>query len=102
MTTTASENVDVTVKIRDLKDEAFDCRVWIHLEECGGFSAEVVSLPGVVSQGETEGEAVKNLREAFQGAIETYRSHAMRIPWSNEVPEIPPVNVKEKRIVMHG
>ena len=102
MTTTASENVDVTVKIHDLKDEAFDCRVWIHREECGGFSAEVVSLPGVVSQGETEGEAVENLREAFQGAIETYRSHKMQIPWSNEVPETPPANMKEKRIVMHG
>jgi predicted RNase H-like HicB family nuclease len=78
------------------------CRVWIHREDCGGFSAEIVTLPGVVSQGETEEEAIANLREAFKGAIEIYLERGSAIPWSTDVPAERPANVKEKRIIMHG
>lgn len=45
----------------------YSCQVWIYSEDCGGFSAELIALPGVVSQGETEEEAIANLREAFKG-----------------------------------
>ena len=83
-------------------EQEYVCRVWIHRETCGGFSAEVITLPGVVSQGETEEGAIANLREAFKGAIESYLASGTEIPWSNDVPEERPENTKEKRVIMHG
>ena len=38
----------------------------IHEAEEGGFWAEVPSLPGCVTQGETEEEVTSNLREAVE------------------------------------
>jgi len=51
---------------------------WVHREACGGFSAEIITLPGVASQGNTEDEAIANLREAFKGAIESYLESGSR------------------------
>jgi predicted RNase H-like HicB family nuclease len=39
--------------------------------EDGGFVAEVPSLPGCVSQGETRAEALRNVREAIALWIES-------------------------------
>ena len=39
-------------------------------EEEGGFSVFVPSLPGCVSQGDTEDEALKNIREAIELYLE--------------------------------
>ena len=41
--------------------------VYIHKAEEGGFWAEVPSLPGCVSQGETLDELRGNIREAIEG-----------------------------------
>ena len=43
-------------------DNTFECRTVICPEDEGGFSAFALRLPGVVSQGETRDEALKNLR----------------------------------------
>jgi predicted RNase H-like HicB family nuclease len=45
----------------------------IHKSEDGGFWAEVPSLPGCYSQGETVEELLTNLREAAQGCLEVLR-----------------------------
>ncbi len=82
--------------------EQYVCRVWVHEESCGGFSAEVITLPGVVSQGDTEEDAIANLREAFKGAVESYLEAGSDIPWSNDVPSERPASTKEKRVIMHG
>ena len=42
-------------------------KVLIHKAEEGGFWAEVPSLPGCVSQGETVEELRGNIREAIEG-----------------------------------
>lgn len=42
-------------------------KVLIHKAEDGGFWAEVPSLPGCVSQGETLDEVRVNVREAIEG-----------------------------------
>jgi predicted RNase H-like HicB family nuclease len=42
----------------------------IHKGEDSGFWAEVPSLPGCYSQGETVEELMVNLREAAQGCLE--------------------------------
>ena len=43
-------------------------KVIIHEEE-GGFWAEVPSIPGCVTQGETFEELLKNLYEAIEGCL---------------------------------
>jgi predicted RNase H-like HicB family nuclease len=44
-------------------------KVIIHEEEEGGFWAEVPSIPGCVTQGETFEELLKNLYEAIEGCL---------------------------------
>ncbi len=39
-------------------------------EEEGGYSAQCLELPGAISQGETKGEALKNIEEAVEAALE--------------------------------
>jgi predicted RNase H-like HicB family nuclease len=60
----------------------YECRVLLCPEEDGGYSAHAMRLPGVVSQGETIDEALKNISEAFAATIRTYRDHDKEIPWS--------------------
>lgn len=103
MTVAVSDNAQVRVFGFDATvPSEYSCRVWVHREACGGFSAEIITLPGVASQGNTEDEAIANLREAFKGAIESYLESGSAIPWSSLVPTKRPANVKEKRVVMHG
>ena len=54
----------------------------------GGFTAYVPSLPEVVSQGETEQEALEMVREAIELAIEVRRD------LGEEVPDPAPVVVR--------
>ncbi len=45
-------------------------KVVVHPAEEGGFWAEVLALPGCVSQGETLVETLSNLRESAEGWME--------------------------------
>lgn len=44
-------------------------KVVVHKAEEGGFWAEVPSLPGCVSQGETMEELKRNIQEAIEGCL---------------------------------
>ncbi len=55
-------------------------RVLVEQDEDGVFVAEVSSLPGCVSQGKTREEAVRNVKEAIAGYIESLRAHNEPIP----------------------
>jgi predicted RNase H-like HicB family nuclease len=46
----------------------------------GGFSVYVPDLPGCASQGETEEEALANVREAIEGYIEGLKTDGLPIP----------------------
>jgi predicted RNase H-like HicB family nuclease len=48
--------------------------------EDGGWVAEVPSLPGCVSQGETKEEALTNIREAIEAWIEAAKGMGREIP----------------------
>ncbi len=61
----------------------FECRVLLYPEAGGGFSAIAARLPGVVSEGETEKEALDNIAEAFQGAVAHYLDDRGAIPWTD-------------------
>lgn len=71
------------------------CEIRLHQElDDGGYSAYVPELPGVVSEGETEQEAVGNISEALRGALRTYLDSEQPIPWRKEVE---PLQIDEVR-----
>ncbi|GAB4251331.1 MAG: hypothetical protein Kow00122_09000 [Thermoleophilia bacterium] len=59
-------------------------RVLLQQDEDGVFVAEVPSLPGCTSQGETRSEAVENIREAILAYLESLEAHGEPIPPSIE------------------
>jgi predicted RNase H-like HicB family nuclease len=48
--------------------------------EDGGWVAEVPSLPGCISQGETKEDVIENVRDAIQTWIEGAQSVGMKVP----------------------
>ncbi|MSR57277.1 MAG: type II toxin-antitoxin system HicB family antitoxin [Planctomycetaceae bacterium] len=59
----------------------YECKTLLIPEDDGGFSAFAIRLPGVISQGDTEEEALQNIAEAFRGAIQAYADLKQDIPW---------------------
>jgi len=55
-------------------------RILIEQDEDGIFVAECPALPGCISDGRTHEEAIKNIKEAIQGYIESLRKHNEPIP----------------------
>ncbi len=55
-------------------------RVIIEQDEDGVFVAEVPSLPGCVSQGDTRAEALTNIKEAISLYLESLAAHDEPIP----------------------
>ena len=53
-------------------DSIYICSVQIKQEEDGGYSICSLNLPGVASQGDTLDDAIRNIKEAFAGCVETY------------------------------
>ena len=64
-------------------------RVLIEPDE-DGYVAEVPSLPGCISQGETRHEALENIREAIAGYLESLEAHGDPVPppISEEIVEV--------------
>ena len=50
-------------------------RIIIEQDEDGVFVAECPSLPGCVSQGKSRVEAIKNIRDAIQGYLDSLKKH---------------------------
>jgi predicted RNase H-like HicB family nuclease len=61
--------------------KGYRCKVRLCPDESGGYFVVALNLPGVVSEGDTEEEAIANMREACAGAIESYLAHQGSIPW---------------------
>jgi len=59
-------------------------RIIIAQDEDGMFVAECPSLPGCISQGKTRAEAIKNIKDAIAGYIESLQKHGEPIPPSIE------------------
>jgi antitoxin HicB len=55
-------------------------RVIVEPDEDGIFVATVPSLPGCVSQGPSQAEALQNAREAIEGYLESLRDRGDPIP----------------------
>ena len=55
-------------------------RVILETDEDNVIVAQVPALPGCISQGRTRAEAVRNIREAIEGYLESLREHNEPIP----------------------
>ncbi len=55
-------------------------RVLIEQDEDGVFVAQVPSLPGCVSQGQTRADAIANIQEAIAGYLESLSDRNEAIP----------------------
>lgn len=55
-------------------------RVLIEQDEDGVYIAEVPSLPGCISQGQTREQAIENIKEAIAGYLESLEAHGEPIP----------------------
>ncbi len=51
-----------------------ELRVTVEQDENGYYAAEVPALPGCLSQGKTEEEAIANIKEAIEGWLEVMES----------------------------
>lgn len=55
-------------------------QVIVYPGEDGYWVAECPSLPGCISQGQTEAEALVNIKEAIQGYIEVLEEDGLPVP----------------------
>ena len=57
-------------------------RILINQDEAGVFVAEVPELPGCISQGKTREDAVRNIKDAIKGYLESLEKHNEPVPLS--------------------
>jgi predicted RNase H-like HicB family nuclease len=63
--------------------------VTLEPDETGMFVAECPSIPGCISQGRTEAEALDNIREAIAGCLETRAAQGMPLTIDVREVEVP-------------
>jgi predicted RNase H-like HicB family nuclease len=63
--------------------------VTLERDETGMIVVQCPAIPGCVSQGRTEEEAVKNIREAIQACVETRAARGMPVTVSLREVEVP-------------
>ena len=63
--------------------------VTLEPDETGMIIAECPSIPGCVSQGRTEPEALENIREAILACLETRKANHMPLTISVREVEVP-------------
>lgn len=71
------------------KETAYRCCVLLSSED-DGYCVRAADLAGVASEGDTVEEAMRNIKDAYAGAIESYEAHGDPIPWL-----VPPRNPEE-------
>ena len=59
----------LTVNAYCIEDESMKIKVVVHEAEEGGYWAEVPSIPGCATQGETFDELLSNIYEAVEGCL---------------------------------
>jgi predicted RNase H-like HicB family nuclease len=57
-------------------------------EDAEGVSAQVVELPGCVSEGKTKKEAITNIKEAIEGYLEAFPGELDQLSGKKELVEV--------------
>jgi len=97
-------------KMADIRDvlswaaprSLYRCHVCITRDEEGVFSATVLNLPGCGSCGDTEQEAIQNVREAVLGVIASHIEAGEDIPWVNSMLSTIPEGARQRWIVVNA
>jgi predicted RNase H-like HicB family nuclease len=74
--------VQLVIKVKGLKFTV------ILREETEGFSAQVVELPGCISQGKNREQTLSNIREAIAGYLEAFPEELNQLKRKRELVEI--------------
>jgi antitoxin HicB len=82
--------------------KTYECLVWLHPDPDGGYSATMPLLPGVISEGDTIDDTLRNISEAFLAAVESYGERGTEVPWQRDANEEKPSDVIEKWILVDG
>lgn len=82
------------------RGNAYRCHVCLIPEEDGTFSAVVLNLPGAGSCGATVEEALRNVREAILGVIQSHAEAGEEIPWQDSLSCEIPENATQKWILV--
>lgn len=61
----------------------FHCHVALIREDDNSISAIVLNLPGAASCGQTEDEAISNVKESVCGLIASYKESGHPVPWKD-------------------
>jgi len=104
MSTIELQNTNVPQNAYDLRwtPKAYRCHVCTIREDDGSFSVIVLNLPGCGSCGDTKEEALKNVREAILGVVESYIKDGQQIPWQDSTPEDIPGDAELKWILVNA
>jgi len=87
-----SEKANAPFEVKPLSEawdepvNRYECRV-ILCPEDEGYSAHALNIAGVVSEGNTENEALSNIGDAFKATIEYHLEAKSPIPWRDGDPE---------------
>lgn len=102
MSTVFLPNSDCEFSIDDpvWNPPSYRCHLAITREDDSVISVIVLNLPGIGSCGDSEEEAVENVREAIQGAIEGYKANSADIPWRDDTNYSIPDGAKQKWILV--
>ena len=101
-----NKSTDSVVSWEIIPDEGsagYRCLIALVREEDGDYSAIVVNLPGCGSCGDSEEEAIENVKEAIRGTIESYVEAGEDIPWVDpNLEEKPEGTVRTTWIVVNA
>ena len=59
-------------------------KIIVSVDEDGWFVSECLDLPGCISQGKTEREAIDNLHDAIDGYVAGLKKHGEQVPVAKE------------------
>lgn len=78
--------------------KSYRCHLAILKEEDGGCSVLVLNLPGAGSCGDSEEQAIANVREAIAGVVASYLDEDEDVPWRDSTTYSIPAGAKQKWI----
>jgi len=76
--------ISTTIKISSFLTNNYELRARFVPDVIIGFVVYATMLPCVVSQGDTHETAIKNICNAFQTILESYKKLNKEIPWQKE------------------